>query len=92
MGQVNTSNTIFVTADLTNCSFFGSVNILDLDAAAQGAYAPAATDGTMTLNGTTTGGAIGDYIEFTDIATDQWGVRGQLQVPTGSNPATPFGA
>lgn len=92
MNQVNTSNTIFVTADLTNASFFGSVNILDKDAAAQAAYAPAATDGTMTLNGTTTGGAVGDYIKFIDIAVDKWMVFGQLQCPTGSNPATPFSA
>jgi hypothetical protein len=90
MNQVNTSNTIFTTADAANCSFFGSVNILDKDAAAQAAYAPAATDEIMTLNGTTTGGAIGDYIQFIDMATDKWCVFGQLQCPTGSNPATPF--
>ena len=90
MNQVNTSNTIFTTADATNCGFYGSVNILDLDAAAQAAYAPAATDEIMTLNGTTTGGAIGDYIQFIDMATDKWCVFAQLQCPTGSNPATPF--
>lgn len=90
MAEVNTSNTIFKTADTTNCSYYGSVNILDLDAAAQAAYAPGATDDLMTLNGTTTGGAIGDYIEFIDMATDKWMVLGQLQCPTGSNPATPF--
>lgn len=90
INEVNTSNTVFTTADAANCSFFGSVNILDLDAAAQAAYAPAATDEIMTLNGSTTGGAIGDYIQFIDMATDKWCVFGQLQCPTGSNPATPF--
>lgn len=90
MNQVNTNGTVFKTADTTNCSFFGSVNILDLDAAAQAAYAPAATDDLMTLNGTTTGGAIGDYIQFIDMATDKWCVFAQMQCPTGSNPATPF--
>jgi hypothetical protein len=90
INEVNTNNTVFKTADATNCAFYGSVNILDLDAAAQAAYAPAATDDLMTLNGTTTGGAIGDYIEFIDMATDKWMVFGQLQCPTSSNPATPF--
>jgi hypothetical protein len=90
MNEVNTNGTIITTADATNCSFFGSINILDKDAAAQGAYAPAATDEKITLNGTTSGGQIGDYIEVIDMATDKWCVFGQLQVPTGSNPATPF--
>jgi hypothetical protein len=90
IGEVNTNNTVITTADATNCSFYGSVNILDKDAAAQAAYAPAATDELITLNGTTTGGQIGDFIEVLDIATDKWMVFGQLTVPTGSNPATPF--
>lgn len=90
MNEVNTSNTIFTTADAGNCSFFGSVNILDKDAAAQAAYAPAATDEIMTLNGTSTGGAVGDFIQFIDMATDKWMVFAQMQCPTGSNPATPF--
>jgi len=87
---VNTSNYVIATADATNAAFFGSVNIIDLDAAAQAAYAPAATDDLITLNGGTTGGAIGDYLEVIDFATDKWMVNGQLQCPTGSNPATPF--
>jgi len=90
MGQVNTNGTIIKTADTDNCGYYGSVNILDKDAAAQGAYSPAATDDLITLNGTTTGGQIGDFIEILDIATDKWMVFGQLTVPAGSNPATPF--
>lgn len=90
IAEVNTNDNVITTADATDCSFFGSVNILDLDAAAQAAYAPAATDELMTLNGTTSGGAIGDYIQFIDMATDKWCVFAQLQCPTGSNPATPF--
>jgi hypothetical protein len=86
---VNTSNYVIKTADATNASFYGSVNIVDLDAAAQAAYAPAATDDIITLNGTTTGGQLGDWLRIVDIATDKWAVMGQLQCPTGSNPATP---
>jgi len=90
VAAVNTNNHKITTADAANASFYGSVNLLDLDAAAQTAYAPAATDELITLNGTTTGGQIGDYIELIDMATDKWMVFGQLQCPTGSNPATPF--
>ena len=92
IGEVNTSNNVFVVADTTNCNFIGSVNILDLDAAAQAAYGCPANCDTITLNGTTTGGQLGDYLEFIDVATDVWMVFGQLQCPTGSNPATPFSA
>jgi hypothetical protein len=90
INEVNTSGNVIKTADTTDCGFYGSVNILDLDAAAQSAYAPASTDDLITLNGTTTGGAVGDWIRLIDMATDKWCVVGQLQCPTGSNPATPF--
>lgn len=92
IGEVNTSNTVIVVADTTNTNFIGSVNNLDLDAAAQGAFGSPANSDTITLNGTTTGGALGDTIELVDMATDVWKVSGQLQTPTGSNPATPFSA
>ena len=92
IGEVNTNSTIFVVADTTNANFIGSVNILDLDAAAQGGFGAPANCDTITLNGTTTGGQKGDYIELVDVAADVWFVVGQLQVPTGSNPATPFSA
>jgi hypothetical protein len=71
-------------------AFFGSINILDLDAAAQGAFAAASGADQINLNTTTTGGKIGDFIVLEDIAADKWAVMGQLQCPTGSNPATPF--
>ena len=92
MGQVNTSGTTFVNADTTNCSYHGSINLLDVDGAAQTAYFTVTAGGTdtVTFNGTTTGGQIGDFVEFLDIATDKWMVFGQARVPAGSNPATPF--
>ncbi len=46
---------------------------------------------TITLNGTTTGGAsIGDCIELVDIAADTWAVAGQVTASGGE--ATPFSA
>lgn len=44
----------------------------------------------ITLNGGTTGGRIGDWIELEDILTGVWAVRGVVAVPAGSNPATCF--
>lgn len=75
-----------------NDEFVGSVNILDVDAAAQGAFA--ALDGVdndrCDLNGTTKGGQVGDRIQLVDVLTDNWQISGQLVCPAGSNPATPF--
>jgi hypothetical protein len=42
------------------------------------------------MNGSTTGGVIGSRVEFQDIATGIWSVRGAL-VSTGAE-ATPFSA
>ena len=91
VGAVNTSNHIVKVPDASNV-FKGSVNILDNDSTAQTAYAASGTDDTLTLNGTTTGGQVGDWVEFVDIAADTWAVRGQLVVPAGSNIADPFSA
>lgn len=44
----------------------------------------------VTLNGSTTGGQIGDCIEIEDILAGFWHVRGVVGVPAGSNPATCF--
>lgn len=36
------------------------------------------TDDTISMNGTTTGGLVGSYVECTDYATNVWYVRGYL--------------
>lgn len=91
VGAVNTNNHIIKVANASDV-LAGSVNILDNDAAAQGAYAASGTDDTLTLNGTTTGGQVGDWVELEDIKANVWAIRGQLVVPAGSNPADPFSA
>jgi len=54
-------------------------------------WVTAAASDTITLNGTTTGGvAIGDWIELTDIASNQWIVSGATT--TSGAEATPFSA
>ena len=71
----------------------GTVNMLDLDAAAQGAFAADGTaDDNIQLNGTTTGGLVGDWLEVEGISATQWAISGNLVVPAGSNPADPFSA
>lgn len=91
VSAVNTNNHVITVPDASNV-LKGSVNILDNDSNAQTAYAASGTDDTLTLNGTTTGGQIGDWVELVDIAADTWAIRGQLVVPAGSNPADPFSA
>lgn len=71
--------------------FKGSVTMLDNDSNAATAYAAiAAGDDVLTLNGTTTGGQVGDWVIFEDILAGFWHVRGALVVPAGSNVADPF--
>lgn len=50
----------------------------------------AATSDTITMNGSTTGGIQGSWVELTDVATGVWSVRGFI-VSTGAE-ATPFSA
>jgi hypothetical protein len=54
------------------------------------AWEAASTSDTITLNGTTTGGLRGDYIEIEDAISGFWRVRGNTAA-TGTE-ATPFSA
>lgn len=91
VGAVNTSNHLIKVANSSD-TIKGSLNLLDNDSTAQTAYAASGTDDTITLNGTTTGGQIGDWVELIDVATNTWAVRGQCVVPAGSNIADPLSA
>ncbi len=53
-------------------------------------FSTTATSDTITMNGSTTGGLAGSYIEVTDIAVNEWVVSAAL-VGSGT-PATPFSA
>lgn len=53
-------------------------------------YGTTATSDTITLNGTTLGGVVGDIIELEDIKTGFWAVK-MVTSPTGTT-ATPFSA
>lgn len=88
---VNTNNHLIKVPDASH-TLKGVIVSLDNDANAATAYAGTGTDDTITLNGTTTGGQIGDIIEVEDIATNVWGVSGMVLVPAGSNVADMFSA
>jgi hypothetical protein len=53
-------------------------------------YGTSATSDTITLNGTTLGGVVGDIVEITDVKTGFFSVK-IFASPTGTT-ATPFSA
>lgn len=91
VGAVNTSNHVIkVTTD--DVMYGNIITNSTGDAPDLAQPWPTAVDSdTITLNGTTTGGAaVGDWIECIDIAADKWFVRG-VTTSSGSE-ATPFSA
>ena len=87
----NTSNYVIKVPDANN-TIAGIMLYLDEDGTAVTAFPTVATSDTITLNGGTTGGIVGDYLEIVDIAADKYHVRGVMRVAAGANPATPFSA
>ena len=87
----NTSNYVIKVPDADN-TIDGIMLYLDEDGTAVTAFPTVAASDTITLNGGTTGGIIGDYLEIVDIAADQYHVRGVMRVAAGANPSTPFSA
>ena len=87
----NTSNYVIKVPDADN-TIAGIMLYLDEDGTAVTAFPTVATSDTITLNGGTTGGIVGDYLEIVDIAADKYHVRGVMRVAAGANPATPFSA
>lgn len=91
VGEVNTSNYLIKAAVGTDLFEGVIIGASTTDSATDAArtWLSGATDDTITLNGTTTGGvAIGDWIEFEDISATGWAVRGMI-TQSGSE-ATPF--
>ncbi len=87
----NTSNYVIKVPDADN-TIAGIMLYLDEDGTAVTAFPTVAASDTVTLNGGTTGGIVGDYLEIVDIAADKYHVRGVMRVAAGANPATPFSA
>lgn len=83
-----TASAVAIKTDGTD-KFVGSVLMIDTDSSgAVSGYAPAASNDVINLNGTTTGGIAGSWIEITAIAALEYAVTGVL---LGSGlVATPF--
>lgn len=91
VGEVNTSNYLIKAVAGTQL-FKGMIigqSATDSATDAPRTWTAGATDDTITLNGTTTGGVkLGDFIEFEDVAATMWAVRGFI-TQSGAE-ATPF--
>ena len=83
----------FVGTDCTDCDILTDgtdkfVGSLSVTGTTQKAFAPAASNDVISMNGGTTGGDAGSYIEITALATAEYLVQGLL-VGAGTV-ATPF--
>lgn len=90
IGTTVTSNSVVVK--VANASdVMQGIAIAGADAGATvNGWETAASDDTITFNGSTTGGIRGDYIELVDCAANLWSVR-VFGASTGTE-ATPFSA
>ncbi len=84
-----TSNAHIVKVTTTDV-MYGLAIGSDDDGVPANAWATGATADTITLDGTTTGGSIGDSIECIDIASGKWAV--QVRITQSGTEATPFSA
>lgn len=83
-----TASALAIKTDGTD-KFVGSLLMIDTDSSgAVTGYAPAASNDVINLNGTTTGGIAGSWIEITAVAALEYAVTGVL-LGSGSV-ATPF--
>lgn len=86
---ITSVGTTIKVADATDIMYGAVIASNDASDAAN-IWKAGGTDDTITLNGGSTGGYIGDQIELTDVATNTWMVSGVLK-QTGTE-STPFSA
>jgi hypothetical protein len=88
-----TSNSHIIKVANASDFMTGFIDILDLDGTTVSSYKGDGTaDDTITMNRTTTGGFIGDWVECYDMKANLWHIRGKLTCAAGSNPADPLSA
>jgi hypothetical protein len=90
VGTTVTSNNDIIKVANASDSMVGNAYVNQDAGGGVTGFEVAANDDTITLNGSTTGGIKGDYIEITDVATNLFSVRAFLS-GTGTE-ATPFSA
>ena len=82
------TSTLKIVTDGTD-KFVGSILTVDTDSSgAMAGFAPASSNDAINLNGSTTGGVAGSYIQITALSSAKYMVQGVVNC-TGS-PATPF--
>lgn len=89
-----TSNSHIIKTARAADHMAGFINVQDADGTAAAMYkGDGSADDTITMNRTTTGGVIGDYIEIIDFASNLYLVTyGTITCVAGSNVADPFSA
>ena len=85
-----TSNTTTIKVANASDVMTGTAYVVSDNTAAVLGYRTGATSDTITFDGSTTGGLLGDYVEIIDVATNLFSVR-VLSAATGTE-ATPFSA
>ena len=85
-----TTDGTITLADTTNTALIGQASIVDSDTTDLiHMFTPGGTFDLVTLDGTNTGGGLGCWIQYIDLATDVWSVQ-IIEAVGGTAPATPF--
>lgn len=90
IGTTVTSNTTTIKAANASDTMSGIALIDEAGGATAGVWPTAADTDTITFDGSTTGGILGDFVELIDVAANKWYVR--LVGSTTGTEATPFSA
>ncbi len=78
VGTKVTSNSDIIQVANSSDTMIGNIQTASTTIGANDQEAVGGTDDTITMNGTTTGGDVGSYVELTDIAENLWLVHGAL--------------
>jgi hypothetical protein len=90
VGTTVTSNSVVIQVADADTTMTGlAISAADGGNSVNG-WETAATSDTITLNGSTTGGILGDHIELIDVAADTWSVV--MHSSSTGTEATPFSA
>lgn len=89
VGTTFTSNGVIQVANATDV-MVGSASVSS--SASSSVFATLTASDTLTMNGTTTGGVAGSFVELVDISSGEWLVRAALLCTASQTPATPFSA
>ena len=81
-----------ITERFENANLIDIINGIDIQDQKLNNMVSKIDTNTVTFDGTTKGGQIGDKVTLTDLATDVWAVHVEARCPAGSNVASMFSA